>query len=187
MAFPVLLDTCVLLPISVADLFLRLAEAKRFRVLWSEGILEELERNLLAKIGLRPEAAARRLHVMREFFPDAIVENHEELIETMRCDEKDRHVLAAAVRANAEVIVTFNLKDFPLASTAPYDIEAVSPDEFLLDQLDLFPAVVLRCVTEQAAAYQDPRIDVDELLAQLAKCGLEKFAGQIGERLSRGH
>ncbi|WP_417234820.1 PIN domain-containing protein [Arthrobacter sp.] len=182
MSFPVVLDTCVLLPISVADLVLRLAEAKLFRVLWSEEILGELERNLVAKINLEREAAARRLRFMRQAFPDALVENHQALIDSMMCDEKDRHVLAAAVRSNAELIVTSNLKDFPPASTEPYDIEAISPDEFLLDQLDLFPVVVLRCLEEQAAAYRDPRLSVDGLVAQLAKCGLVQFTAEVIRR-----
>lgn len=182
MSFPVVLDTCVLLPISVADLVLRLAEAKLFRVLWSEEILEELERNLVAKINLGPEAAARRLRFMRQAFPDALVENHQALIDSMICDEKDRHVLAAAVRSNAELIVTYNLKDFPPASTGPYDIEAVSPDEFLLDQLDLFPVVVLRCLEGQAAAYRDPRLSTDDLVRQLDKCGLRNFTADVNRR-----
>jgi hypothetical protein len=49
-------------------------------------------------------------------------------------------VLAAAVRANVEVLVTFNLRDFPAPALEPFDIIAVHPDEFLLDQLDLYPA-----------------------------------------------
>jgi len=74
---------------------------------------------------------------MRRSFPDAEVAGYATLIDSMTCDEKDRHVLAAAVRSDAEVLVTFNVTDFPEASVKSYDIEVVSPDDFLLDQLDL--------------------------------------------------
>lgn len=177
--FPVLLDTCVLLPITVTDLLLRLAEQKTYRVLWSVEILDELERNLIAKIGLTPVMARKRIDVMRQHFPDALVENYENLSASMTCDPKDRHVLAAAVRSNAELLVTYNGKDFPAASTKPYDVEVVSPDDFLLDQFDLFPERVFRCVDEQASAYQDPRLTFDGLLRRFEACNLPLFVAAM--------
>jgi len=64
----------------------------------------------------------------------------------MTNDPKDRHVLAAAVRGNADAMVTANLKDFPPTALAPYELEALHPDEFLLDQLALDPAATRLCV-----------------------------------------
>lgn len=183
MSFPVLIDTCVLLPITLTDLLLRLAEARTYRVLWSEDILTELERNLVRKIQLSPVDARRRVEAMKDHFPDALVEDYEDLTRAMICDEKDRHVLAAAVRSNAEILVTFNLKDFPATSTKPYDIEAVSPDDFLLDQLDLFPDLVLRCLKEQVAAYKSPEINLVELLTIFEACSLPLFVAAVREKL----
>lgn len=74
---------------------------------------------------------------MRTAFPDARVTGYESLIPAMTNHPKDRHVLAAAARADAAVIVTANLKDFPAAALEPYQIDAVHPDDFLLDQLEL--------------------------------------------------
>ena len=65
-------------------------------------------------------------------------------------------MLAAAVRANAAVIVTFNLKDFPPEALAPYDITAVSPDDFLLDHLELYPAETLQCLFDLVASRHRP-------------------------------
>jgi hypothetical protein len=76
---------------------------------------------------------------MQRAFPDAEVRGYEALVESMTCDPKDRHVLAAAVRSQSEVLVTFNGDDFPEKSTAAYDIEVINTDDFLLDQLDLYP------------------------------------------------
>jgi predicted nucleic acid-binding protein len=89
---------------------------------------------------------------MRRAFPDAEVRGYENLVERMTCDSKDRHVLAAAVRSGAAVLVTFNTDDFPGTSTAAYDITVVHPDDFLLDQLDLYTGHTVAALRDQAAA-----------------------------------
>jgi len=181
-AFPVLLDTNVLFGGYLCDTLLRLAEAETFRPLWSEDILDELARNLVIR-GLRADQVHRRIDQMRRAFPDALVEGYEPLIDSMTCDPKDRHVLAAAVRANAELLVTFNLADFPSVSTDPYDIAAVHPDEFLLDQLDLYPGHTLRALQAQSAAYTHPVRTVEGVLAQLAKSGVHGFSDEVRRHL----
>ena len=113
---------------------------------------------------------------MVEYFPDAMVDGYEDLIEGMTCDRKDRHVLAAAVRANAEVLVTFNLKDFPPASTERFDIEVVHPDDFLMDQLDLFPGLTVATLEHLVEIYDSPAMTIEELLQVLSRAGVPKFA-----------
>jgi hypothetical protein len=115
---------------------------------------------------------------MTRTFPDAMVTDYESLIDGMTNDPKDRHVLAAAVRAGAEVIVTFNLGDFSGAALKPYDIEAVSPDDFLLDQLDLYPGPTIHALTQQARAHvREPRT-VLGLLVMLERSGVPQFAAE---------
>ena len=109
MAFPVFFDTCAIFGAALNDLFLTLAEQNTYRPLWSEDVKEELRRNL-AKVNIEPDAIERRLTAMDSAFPDALVSGYRKLIPQMTCDEKDRHVLAAAVRAGAAIIVTFNTK-----------------------------------------------------------------------------
>lgn len=81
--------------------------------------LDELERALVVR-GLEKKAVTHRIGEMRRAFPDAEVRGYENLVERMTCDPKDRHVLAAAVRSDAAVLVTFNTDDFPDTSTAAY-------------------------------------------------------------------
>ena len=102
MAFPALLDTCVLLPQYLNDTLLTQADAGTFRPLWSGGILDELGRNLQKVAELSADQVQYRLDCMRRAFPDAEVTGYEALIEGMTNDPKDRHVLAAAVRGNAD-------------------------------------------------------------------------------------
>lgn len=178
MTFPALLDTCVLYPAYLCDTLLRLAEAEAYRPLWSADIMRELQRNLI-EAGVREERVNRRISEMVRSFPDAMVTGYESLIDGMTNDLKDRHVLAAAVRANAEVIVTFNLTDFPESAAKLYDIVAVHPDEFLLDQLDLYPGQTIQVLEQQAASYRREPTTVGQLLPLLDRTGLPKFAAEV--------
>ena len=115
-AVSVLLDACVLYPIGLRDTLLNMAEAGCFRVLWTEEILAETSRNIVADTsGLTAEHLEKTFAAMRRAFPEAMVEDYEQLVGSMTNHPKDRHVLAAAVAAGAgaDVIVTLNIRHFP--------------------------------------------------------------------------
>jgi predicted nucleic acid-binding protein len=168
--FPVFFDTCVLFKAYVCDTILTIAEDGSFRPLWSEHVLAELARNL-GRRGLTPAQVDHRIGQMRTYFPDAVVSGYDGLIGAMTNDRKDRHVLAAAVRGGAELIVTDNVRDFPEAALKPYGLEVVTQDEFLLDQLDLEPLVVLDSLRRQASRYRREPRTIDDLLAVLSAPG----------------
>ncbi|MBD3781936.1 MAG: PIN domain-containing protein [Micrococcales bacterium] len=179
MSFPVFLDTCVLYPATLADLLLRIAEAGVFRPHWSADVLTELERNLAKITSVSEESARRRVGAMSAAFPDAAVTGYESLIDGMACDPKDRHVLAAAVHSDCQLIVTADLGDFPVASLEPHHLQVVSPDTFLLDQLDLYPHVVLGCLRGQAGDLRRPSLSPLGLLASLERSGAPRFAAEV--------
>lgn len=155
--FPVILDACVLIPMPLADTLLRLAAAPRlYLARWTDRIMAEVSRNLMENFGLSAKQAAYRESEIRKHFPEAWVEGYEDLIPAMTNHEKDRHVLAAAVRAQAEIIVTYNRSDFPHASLAPYSISAQGPSAFLKNLYELDREAVLRTLHEQAAAIRKP-------------------------------
>lgn len=156
MAFPALLDTCVLYPAYLRDTLLRLASAGTYRPLWSDGILDELRRNVIAR-GIPEDKADRRIRQMRRAFPDATVRGHEPMIEGMTNDPKDRHVLAAAVRGGA--------------------------DDFLLDQLDLHPGATLGALERQAASYRREPTTVIGVLGLLERTGVPRFAAEVRRHL----
>jgi predicted nucleic acid-binding protein len=180
--FPAFLDTCVLYPAYLCDTLLRLAEAETYRPLWSADVLTELRRNLIER-GIAADRVDHRIVQMSQSFPDAMVVGYESLVEAMGNDPKDRHVLAAAVRANAEVVVTFNVGDFPEAALKPYDIIAVHPDEFLLDQLDLYPGLTVDVLEQQAASYRREPTTVPGVLAFLERAGALRFAAEVRRHL----
>lgn len=185
MAFIVVYDACVLYPAPLRDLLIRIANARVVQAKWSERILDECFRSILAR---RPDLSADSLKrtrtLMQVAVPDCLVTGFEHLEAGLELpDRDDRHVLAAAIRANAQVIVTFNLDDFPPAALAPYDIEAKHPDNFLLDSIDIAPGAVVRCLTEQAAALRNPPQAVKDVLDRLRKSGLVRAVGKFEELL----
>jgi len=176
--FPVFLDTNAVFGAAMCDLLLNLAERATYRPLWSAGVLEEL-RASLERAGIKSDAAAHRIESMRDAFPDAEVTGYENLIPQMECDESDRHVLAAAARGTASVIVTFNLRHFPVSALEPYQIKAVHPDEFLLDQLDLYPSLTAQTVVDVPGYYENPPMTVSQFCDLLCRSGVPKFVSAV--------
>lgn len=161
----VVLDANTLIPIRLASTLLWLAEAGLFQPLWSDRILNEVERNL-PKLGLNSQQAARRVGSMRDAFgAESLVDGFDELISEMTCDPKDAHVLAAAVHDEADVLVTFNLKDFPAESADPHGIEVLHPDSFLTQLLTDSPTSVIDALE---AGVQDLRKPPETMNAWLA-------------------
>jgi len=178
--FSVVLDACVLWPASLRDTLLRLAESPRqFIPKWTDEIWGEVTRNLEARRGLTSGQISHLLEQVHEHFPEARVVGHEKLIDLMTNDPKDRHVLAAAVKCGAQVIVTFNLKDFPLSALREWDIEAQHPDDFLIYQYDLNAPVVISKLHVQAETIGHSFTD---LLRTLHK-GVPRFAMAIANAL----
>ncbi|MFF3854970.1 PIN domain-containing protein [Micromonospora sp. NPDC002575] len=182
------LDACVLVPSVLADTLLRCAEQELYRPLWTRAILDEVRRNLPPSVlGVKAE---RRVEVMREHFPNALVSGYERLVAEMTNDPKDRHVLAAAVAADADVIVTANLRDFPDHALAPYAIEALHPDDFLCMLLEDDPERITDVVVQQAEATGKggrPKLSVDDVLSGLAGCRTIRFAHRVARYLAEDH
>jgi hypothetical protein len=172
--FVAIYDACVLYPAPLRDLLVRLAITGLFKARWSAQIHEEWIRSVLEN---RPDLSERQLHRARDLMdravPDCLVTGHEGLIQHLQLpDANDRHVLAAAIRAQAGVIVTFNLKDFPADALIAYNLEAQHPDEFISHQFDLSPAAVVAAVRDQRLALKNPPKSPRELLDTLLSTGL---------------
>jgi len=117
---------------------------------------------------------------MREAFDDATVVGWEELEPGIYLpDTDDRHVVAAAVRGGAQGIITANTKDFPAVALKPLGLEAVHPDDFLLDQLDLSPPTLLQVIREQSAHTRRPPLTPRDLATLLGRAGVPDFADEI--------
>jgi predicted nucleic acid-binding protein len=182
--FAAVLDANVLYPFRVRDLLLRFAEAGLFRLCWSRQILNEWERSLLAsKPQLEASIRSQRL-AMEEAFPEALVDGHEPLINALDLpDSDDRHVLAAAICAGAQLIVTENLRDFPEERLAPFGIEARSADAFLAGTFELYPTQATLALKRLRAEYSRPPMTASELVMDLLRVRLPLTAAMARERI----
>jgi predicted nucleic acid-binding protein len=183
MALVVVYDANVLYPGSLRDLLIRLGQTGLIRARWTDQILDEM---IDAIVAAQPNLAGRlqrTRQLMNEAIPDVVVTGYERLIASLKLpDPNDRHVLAAAIKADAHVIVTSNLRDFPAAALEPYGVEAQGPDEFVLGLIETAPARVLAVVEGQAGALTKPPATIDELLQRLAAVGIPRSAVAM-----RGH
>lgn len=183
MAFVVIYDACVLYPAPLRDLLVRVAQAGVVRARWTTEILDECFRSILEqRPELKPQALVRTRELMTKAVADCMVEGYEPLIAGLTLpDPDDRHVLAAAVRAGAQAIVTFNLRDFPEAALAVHGVEAIHPDAFVLDLLDLWPAAIANAVQEQAASLKNPPMSLADVLDVLRNNGLVQAVAKLRE------
>jgi hypothetical protein len=179
--YAAMLDACVLVPNALCDSLLRFAEAGFYRPLWSDRVLDEVF-YAVCRIhpDIDPPRIRRRLDAMATAFTDANVTGWEAVAAGLDLpDPDDRHVLAAAIAGGGQSLVTFNLKDFPVEPLTAAGVEARHPDEFLLDQLDLFPSLALEVLTRQADDMHRPPSDLAGLLNRLERCGVPDFADAV--------
>jgi predicted nucleic acid-binding protein len=174
-----LLDACVLYPLATRDLLLRGAERYLYEIRWSEKIIAEIHRNLVADQRCTEEQAAHLVGQMKAAFPEATVTGYERLIKAMSNDEADRHVLAAAITVGADVIVTDNVRHFPPTACDQYGIEVQTADEFLSYSFDLAPQVMGGIFLQQVKDLERPSLDAAAALA-----ALEKRLPSLAARLS---
>src|SRR5271156_5436462 len=168
------LDACVLVPMALCDLLLRLAEEPAvYRPLWSERILTEMTKALKTKLHRSSEEVAWRRQQMKEAFPEAMVAVPSALLKAVECipDKNDRHILAAAIVAHANAIVTQNIRDFPKDCCEKYGVFCQTPDDFLIDQYHLHPQLVLDKLDDQAVGISQNR----EFVVASLKAAVPKF------------
>lgn len=156
MNFPAFFDTNVLYGALLNDFILELADRGLFRPLWSKDVLEELRRNLL-RAAENPDLVDKRITTMERFFVDAMVAGYDDLTPTMTNDAKH--------------------------SVASFDLEVVHPDDFLLDQLDLYRAQTLRALDDLVEDYNSPAMTIDDYLLALTRAGVPKFVETAREML----
>ena len=168
------LDASVLYPEPVRSLLLWIATEEGFDPCWTERILEETRRNLIAEGAVSPAQWEDLRVAMQDAFPEALIEQADAnaIEQEMPNDPKDRHVLAAAVAAGVELIVTNNVKHFRQVDIDSVGVRAMTADQFLSDLLDAVPSIVLRALEEYVARMRNPRQwSVAELLGRLAGLG----------------
>lgn len=180
MPFVAVLDADVLYPQTLRSVLLFAAEHGLYQARWTDRILDEASRNVEAKY---PGAGSSFTRV-REAFDDALVTDYEALESAMTNNPKDRHVLAAAVACGAQLIVTRNIKDYPLESRRPYHIDIQTPDEFLLSLWDLDQEAMTAVLDDAASVTRNPALHIFDIVGRL-RPHAPAFAAEILDRADR--
>lgn len=177
MAFVVVYDACALYGNTSRNLLIRVAQARLVQAKWTDQILDELDRALAERLRIPEDKRQRLRRLMNAAVANCLIDGHEPLIEGLKLpDPDDRHVLAAAIKAGAQVIVTANVSDFPAEYLAQWDVEARTPDDFVLDMIGINDRAVYACVQQIVDERTNPPETFDDVLAQLERCGLIETA-----------
>ncbi len=160
---------------------MQLAMTDLFRACWTDAIHEEWIRSVLSN---RPDLTREQLERTRDLMNtsvlDSVVTDYEHFIPIIQLpDKNDRHVVAAAVRCGASAIVTYNTKDFPDAELRKYDLEAIEPDDFIVQQLHLSEAQVIQSARKVRARLKNPPCSVDDYLLRLEQQELPKAVNTL--------
>ena len=175
------LDASVLYSAPLRDLLLELAVSDAYRAKWSDAVHEEWIRALRRR---RPDIARARLERTRRLMDahvrDALISGFEDLVPTIRLpDPYDRHVVAAAIRGEANIILTANLRDFPARALTPYGLVAVHPDRFLARLCRESPDRFLEALERVRVRLRNPPVSRERHLVALRRAGPDKTATEI--------
>ena len=130
--------------------------------------------------GIADEEIKKRLSKAQLAFPDALVDNYEPLVNSLELpDDKDRHVLAAVIKTNANIIVTNNMKDFPKEYLTSFGLTAKTADDFITDTIDLNTDLALEAFRALVLNRTNPNLDEFEILDQFRKNGLIDSANYL--------
>ena len=177
----VIYDACVLYPAPLRSFLMYVAMTDLYRARWTNDIHEEWMRNVQQDYPDFTRQQAEKIRdLMNAHVMDCLVTEYEPLIPSLTLpDPDDRHVLAAAIHCGANIIVTFNLKDFPEQVLRPYGIEAKHPDDFLAHQLKLAPNLICAAARAQRQSLKNPPLIVAEYLASLERQRLIKVVASL--------
>jgi hypothetical protein len=177
--FTAVLDTNVIYPVIIRDLLFWFAHYDMYTPKWSKHIFDEWK-DVMKKKGVSPEESEKRVQKANDAFPDALVQNYDGLIEHLSLpDLKDCHVLAAAIKINAHVIVSNNVKHFPEKVLEGFGLKIKTADDFLTDIIDLNADTAIEAFKEMVLNKKNPELDEYEILNRLRKNGLNDTANYL--------
>lgn len=176
------LDANILHAAALRDFFLRLAEAGAIDVFWSRPVIEETRRSLEGR-GFSADKLNRVIAALELAFPEAEVQDFGHLIARMDCpDPHDGHVLAAAVAAEADVLVTNDRSGFPSDTLERHDLLVLTGDEAAAFLVESYQESAVEAARQQIADLANPPYTEEQFLDRVAKTA-PRFAVALGARL----
>jgi hypothetical protein len=179
--FTVIYDANIFFGAFRRTLMMHLAQAGIFRARWTEDIHKEWISHLKEKYpDIDVEKIQRTRGLIDAAVPDCLVRNYRGIAKGLDLpDENDRHVLAAAIKAGAQLIVTYNVRDFPPDVLSEYDIEAQHPDDFILYQKEENLSLVIEKLRRCRLEFHNPALSIEEFIQRLRNSELPLTASWI--------
>jgi len=178
--YTAVLDACVLFSRLQRDVLLSLAHADLYTARWTQEIEREWTTALVAQYPDAEKKIPKLIEQMREAVPDCLIVDYELFISCIQLpDDNDRHVLAAAIRGNADAIVSLNTKDFPAQVLDQFDIEIQTPDQFVLNQIMLNPPKALTAIKKMRIRWDRPSMTPADMLNLFEKRQLTETATHL--------
>lgn len=175
--FTAFIDANVFFGARLRSLLLYLSQTKMYRARWSERVHQEWMEAVAEKRGIDIQRLQKTREAMDRSVPDALVSGYEQLEAGIQLkDSDDRHVVAAATLTRADVIVTFNLDDFPADILKPLRLEARHPDDFLLDLFGISNDLFVSAVKQDYEHYIDPQLSFADYVEGFKKAGAPQTA-----------
>lgn len=183
--FTAVLDTNVLYPVIIRDILFWFAYFDMFTPAWSKHIFNEWEEVIRRKKPkLTDEQISQLVNKANIAFPFAEVKNYQSLIKQLTLkDPDDCHVLAAAIKINANIIVTQNLQDFPEEYLSTFNIDVKNPDDFICDIIDLNPSLAVKAFREMVLNKRNPDLDEYQVLDIMRNNGLKQSADYLHSQI----
>jgi predicted nucleic acid-binding protein len=180
-------DACVLYPFHLRNVLIQCAFDGLVEARWTDDIHDEWIRNLAANTPSLPiERLIATRDRMKAVLPEADVVNYRPLVTDLQLpDPDDRHVLAAAIAGKAPVIVTWNLKDFPVPNLRPYGVISQSPDDFLFELHAAFPDALISSVRRARHNLRKTAPSVESFVEVLEQGGLKKFSAVLRRNITK--
>jgi predicted nucleic acid-binding protein len=188
--YTALVDACSLVSVWRRNLLLSLAEAEFFRLRWSQTILDETEKALAKLHHQRGNAdgdarARKAIASMTKAFPEAMVDDFTQLLANPLGlpDPNDEHVIAAAIKTQAQAIVTENISDFPAELLGKLNLEARTADEFIADTIALEEGLAISAIRHMRLRLKRPEMDTSDLLRSFEAHGLFETVSVLTQHL----
>ena len=177
----ILVDACVLHSACCRDILIQCDIDGHFRLRWTKLILAETQHSILRR---RPDLNStqirRTFKLMNRACPDALQISDKQPHPRLNLpDPNDNHILAAAINTNSEIILTFNLKDFPSGILNQYKIKAQHPDDWLNKFYQSKPSDLLSSLEKCRTRLRSPTLNIREYKSELKKCGLSRLSSLI--------
>lgn len=177
----IVLDACTLYPAALRDVLMRLAVHGLIFARWTDDIHDEwIEAVLRNRPDLNREKLQRTRELMDLHAEGSLVTGYERRMQDLELpDVNDRHVLAAAIEAEADMILTWNLRDFPEDVLASHGLRATSPDDLLAGLIEDQRVRMICILREARLCLKQPPLAAAEYLTILDLIYLARVLARV--------